>query len=541
MGAPFDSYERRLRELEELFEPPAGVSHTEFRTRLQEDEELRNAIYKRFEQGRASGKFPALSEFLSHLSVKERENFFKDRGSQAMLSPGGLLDDSRVRFRQLQHLLLRDSEFIARYPEAHEVLFPQSAGGGLPLPSLRIRVLRQQPFSDARLPQHGLKGDAYSITYYERKELASPPADQTFRPVDKGFLRGVLLAILGREEYSERIGPTFFDSDLFEGREVRSKSAVRITDLRLATELDPKDLDRVLLPALQSLESPVTAEHVVEWKHRRIGNNQEDDSDLLWDEFGDRINEIVLMKDQEAFDTLMEDMQEFTETREPDPLPALTEDELVSWVTEIGVASFAAAALLLFLDLDMPGVSNERPFRLAEQIKKLAALIRKLAGNLDGAANELGDLVANRTAGRQRRPKRDYYQALVYWRMGTSLEDIAEWWGIKPYDSKTVEGTRGWKKKVLNILAGGKQEENERYQRAAAIFANYEDSPHIRRKAHRAYRACLVQRVRIPGYPPYWEVGKRIRISPRKERSAEIIEAYIQLGSCLVRGRPVSP
>jgi hypothetical protein len=69
--------DRRLEERKELFEPPAEVSPAEFSARLEEDEELLNEIRERFQQGRTSGRFPALSELLSHLSVKEPEKFFK--------------------------------------------------------------------------------------------------------------------------------------------------------------------------------------------------------------------------------------------------------------------------------------------------------------------------------------------------------------------------------------------------------------------------------------------------------------------------------
>ena len=242
MGGLFDRIDRRLEERKELFEPPAEVSPAEFSARLEEDEELLNEIRERFEQGRTSGRFPALSEFLSHLSVKETEEFFKTGGRQAYY-PVESPEDSRVRFRQLQQLLVREPEFITRYPEAHEILFPRMAGSGLPLPSFGIRVLRNQPHPVARIPKSFLEGDAYSVTYSHHKELESPLADQSFWAVEKGILRGLLLAILSREEYSERIVPSYCDPELFEGKEVRRKFAVRITDLRLAIDLDPGDLD----------------------------------------------------------------------------------------------------------------------------------------------------------------------------------------------------------------------------------------------------------------------------------------------------------
>ncbi|MDQ3910730.1 MAG: hypothetical protein M3305_02890 [Actinomycetota bacterium] len=77
-----DPRERRLKELEELFKPPAGVSHEEFEARLADDEKLRNEARNRFEQGKAAGSFPALSEFWTYLSPREREAFFETGGGR---------------------------------------------------------------------------------------------------------------------------------------------------------------------------------------------------------------------------------------------------------------------------------------------------------------------------------------------------------------------------------------------------------------------------------------------------------------------------
>jgi hypothetical protein len=121
------------------------------------------------------------------------------------------------------------------------------------------------------------------------------------------------------------------------------------------------------------------------------------------------------------------------------------------------------------------------------------------------------------------------------------LEEIAEGLGITPYSSRTGKGSRNWKSRATDIIVRGKEVEDKRYPRATAIFANYEDSPHIRRKAHRAYRAYLVQTTRMPGYYPLWEVGRKIRVNHQNQRGLEIIQAYIQLGHCLVRDRPTLP
>jgi len=245
----------------------------------------------------------------------------------------------------------------------------------------------------------------------------------------------------------------------------------------------------------------MTAERVVEWKHQIMGNRGEDELDHCWEEFGDQ---------------LRRRFRAFT-------------------------VSFAAAALFLFMDLDMPDVRDEKPYRLAEQISELAKIIKSLMRDLDDKTQELEKLVGNRSAGRQSRRENQAYRALCYWRYGHNPEAIARWLGITPYSSKMGKGTRNWKTKLKGILTRGEEIENKRYPRAAAIFANYKDSPHIRRKAHRAYRAHLVMTKRFPGHPPIYEVGRKIRVNFQKWRGQEVIQAYVQLGSCLVRGKPTSP
>ncbi len=235
-------------------------------------------------------------------------------------------------------------------------------------------------------------------------------------------------------------------------------------------------------------------------------------------------------------------MADYHSTHKPkSPTDGLTVRELESLKARIAVVSFAAAALFLFIDLSMPNLDKEKPYRLAEQIKKLAALIRKLAFSLNDQASELETLLANRSAGRQPRSDGDCHRALTEWRMGSSLDDIAKGLRITPYSSNTGKGTRNWKSVVKGIIAKGKAIENKRYPRAAGVFANYKDSPHIRRKAHRAYRTYLLQTTRMPGYNPFWEVGRKIRVNHQKQRGLEIIHAYIQLGYYLVRNKSILP
>ncbi|MDQ3910729.1 MAG: hypothetical protein M3305_02885 [Actinomycetota bacterium] len=442
---------------------------------------------------------------------------------------------------------MRDEpEFAARYPQAYDILFPQRARrtehAGLPLPSFGIRILRHRPLPYIQTPDVVPERDAYSATYLHHKELGSPRVDQSFQLLETGYLRGLLLDILRREEFSERIAPSDRDSDLLAGLDVPGRSAVRITDLRLRTALDPRALDDELEPALRLLERPITARRVVEWKHRCMGNAEETIPDPLWQEFGDRISEITRSLDREAWDELLEEMLEHRATHRPkSPSDGLTEQELESLKAKIAAVSFAAAALLLFIDLGMPHLDMEKPDWLAKQIKRLATLLGELASDLNDGARELEALLANRLVGHQPRSDGDCYNALTEWRLGRGLEEIAEGLGITPYSSRTGKGSRNWKSRATDIIVRGKEVEDKRYPRATAIFANYEDSPHIRRKAHRAYRAYLVQTTRMPGYYPLWEVGRKIRVNHQNQRGLEIIQAYIQLGHCLVRDRPTLP
>jgi hypothetical protein len=90
--------------------------------------------------------------------------------------------------------------------------------------------------------------------------------DQSLAPLDLGYMRGVLLAILSREEYEERIATELHDEALREQLGAYTQSSVRITDLRLAMAPDSKNiksLKKALRPLFSSLEKPITLEGVL--------------------------------------------------------------------------------------------------------------------------------------------------------------------------------------------------------------------------------------------------------------------------------------
>ena len=148
-----DPREQRLKEVVELFTPPAGVSHKEFSARLADDKQIRDELRDRFEQGRLAGRFPALSEFWAYLSPREREAFFETGGIQA-ISSLKVPKDSQLRIRQLRRLLKNEPEFRTRYPQAYDIFSPNRAQSteqtGLPLPSLGIRIPRHLPLPTSR-------------------------------------------------------------------------------------------------------------------------------------------------------------------------------------------------------------------------------------------------------------------------------------------------------------------------------------------------------------------------------------------------------
>jgi hypothetical protein len=412
-------------------------------------------------------------------------------------------EDVHARWVLLQAFLGAQVEFETRFPAAHDVLFPDAKRperSGLLLPSFGIRVMRWEPLphiGHAKGPSE--EGDAYSATYLHR-EIGPSSVDQGFEPIDPTYLRGLLLAILGREEYAERV------LNPLEGLQDFDRLPVRITDLRLAMNLRPGTLTQGLHPILELLPRPITTDGVVLWKRRMLG---------------------------EPFEA--EAVQNHFEN-----------DNI-----RVAAVSFAAAALFLFLDFDMPGLERATSYRLTEQIEGLAEIIGKLRTNLKRSAGKLEHLLANRSAGNQPHKEYRYYLALKAYRLGEDEKTIAQWYGINPRDKDTLRGTSSWKKKLREeVIARGVEVEKERFPRAAAIFAN-KDDPHVERKAREAYRAYS-QYPRPRDYDQahpatrhlmdqglYIVVGKAIRVNYQSERGLEVIEAYMQLGSCLVKG--ISP
>ncbi len=563
-----DKVEQQLSESGQLFKPPTGISYEEFHERLWLDEDLWQGIRRRFESNRDA--YPALSELLSNMSDKEVENFFRFGGTRAWSSLK-LPEKPGLALRQLRSLLYKEFDFYARHPEAARLLYatPHPEGKaevtGLPLPSFGIRILRHDPSPTVFPPDQSVgEGDAKSATYPLHGEMGLLPVNQALGPVEGGFLNGVLLAILSREERAANIMYSRnFEEDLLEGVEGTDKPPVRITDLRLAVHLEPGILGRVLVPALGSLPRPISAEGVVRWKRRALGGTKEEF------ETEEEVRERATAEDLDPFaeqaerkvDRSLEDYPGETprdrerlrdpllrsatwdlawEARRDLSLFQRVEHEFGNPYVGTAAVSFAAAALLLFIDLDMPGIRESKPFRLAEQIESLAQIIRDLAVKLGETSKELGSLLANRGAGRQARSEGECYRALKAYRTGYAPEDISRWLGITPYSSKTGVGTRDWKARLRRILARGEEAERKHYPRVAAVFAN-QDNSHVRRKAEIAYLTYEEDEEKFGHQSAWWNVGRKIHVAYQTQRGAEMVNAYIELGSCLVDEIPPRP
>jgi hypothetical protein len=426
---------------------------------------------------------------------------------------GGLDDkvppDVAVRWVQVRSLLFREPEFEARYPAAYTLLLEphfREIGDeliGISLPSFGVRILQHAP--KAHGPTVSMRDrhhDTFSSRYSGSRKMEgqTPLADQDYARLDTSYLRGLLLDILGRDEYWERVHVRYRDPDLQDRVGAPNRAVVRITDLRLALDLDPDELKTSLIYSLNSLKRPFTAEGVVQWKQQVL----DVEADLKDQGFEDRKVRTAAM-------------------------------------------SFAAAALLLFLDLDMPGAENEKSSKLDDRIWSLAQIIRKLAASLDDGADELEKLIAARKVGEKARFGDKYYEALTDYRLGLDPKElIAPKLGYTPYDYETNKGSTSWKKRIKEKLAVAEEIEREKYPRAAAIFAN-KDNEHVQRKALQAYDLFTENLLSssLPGVPSasrerwdWWgvKVGKKLNINTRTKRGREITKAYVDLGYFIKNG-----
>jgi hypothetical protein len=314
-------------------------------------------------------------EHFSAIMNMTAEEFRQDCASSsfsiARLISGEVPRDVGLRFRQLQELLGEQFEFESRYPAAYEVLFPRSTRyrdrAGLYLPSFDIHVLNNFPQYHVQFQDDWSAGDAYTFTDNRSKNHPwGTNVERSWLFPDFEDLQGILLAILSREEYVERIGyirpPRRFD--LFDRNKVPEAAYVRLTDLRLAQHLKAGSLKRGLQPILALLELPVTKDHVLQWKLRLLGSRLErppvlDGQVAPRAEKSEDSGHSPTKQPTEKMVSLAGNGSLSVSGTNFDPRPAQVEVLQQQFGDEergsIAV-SFAAAALLLLTDLDMPGL-----------------------------------------------------------------------------------------------------------------------------------------------------------------------------------------
>jgi hypothetical protein len=463
--------------------------------------------------------------------------------------------DVAGRYRALQDLLQAQGEFETRYPAAYEILFPRAARErerrGLYLPSFEARILNNWVFPQTQGQSSTNGADAHtSVSRWWRKDWRLHQANRNIDGLGYDDLQGILLAILAREESGERIDALAFRyrSGDVEGVQDSGELPIRLTDLRLVDRLPLDKFEYGIRSILELLHRPLSTELVVLWKLRVLGSELEHRT-----AFSESVARYLMriptdqLPDEVA--GYVEELREF-QARKDEPnfrwtmwQPIQTQSDLLARQfgneeTGIAAVSFTAAALWLFLDLDMPGTERVSSYRLAEQVASLASIIRKLTQRLRRSTEDLSKLIANRSSGNRPALPGSNHVALQQYRLGRfNLRQTAEWLGITPYSSKTGKGTREWKARVSQRLREGKQFEDANYPRAAAIFANG-DHPAVRRKARRAYRGYVIEMGRY-GRCDFNMLGYYARTNAKgTKRGMEIAYAYLQLGSCIIQGIP---
>src|SRR5215212_4044402 len=195
------------------------------------------------------------------------------------------------KWDRLKELLRHEPEFEARYPEAYELLFEHEAACGVYLPSFRVRVLgnAHQAVAICRPELRGVNheggfADAYSFQsdgvwgpvridprWPHSLRVPAPPGraeddiEVTGRfppmyveawtsPPDATDLQGLLLAIMSRDELSDR----GVEMTALTDRGVHDYPPVRITDLRLGVDLfeavgKREDMQKMLRPLIETL------------------------------------------------------------------------------------------------------------------------------------------------------------------------------------------------------------------------------------------------------------------------------------------------
>ena len=412
--------------------------------------------------------------------------------------------------------------------------------GKLLLPSFgheftRIEVTRSAPRTEVRLTGEPIvdvdrdSGDAFSISYLNRQGDATT-VDRRFMGLDEAYIRRVLLLILDGEEYDDihfyhgahTSWLVFPNLPSGKGLDLRHairkedkdpKAQVRITDLRLAKDLRRLDLEDELKAEISGLILPVTADDVRRWKWKTL--------------------------------------------RQPKGMRTVSEvKEKGEWYEEeclrIRAISFAAAALCLSVDLGQENLEELSYDGLTEIILGWHTLISKLISALDRTVDGTSKLLSGRKGtkgGHPTDPELKSYTALFLYRMDHLPNDIAGQIGlsapISPEERKDgavqEKFNPNWKGDLSKAIKKGIEIEQERFPRAAEVFAR-RDEKEIREAALSAYDKYSDPFLRGPeNVSVALEDGGDLLGMPANEAEQARI-ALIQLGSCIKRGLdPLSP
>src|SRR5215212_244519 len=358
--------------------------------------------------------------------------------------------------------------------------------GELLLPSFGIKVTRSAPRSvifPAGTEGYDLapdSGDAFSISYLGPKVDATA-VDWYFMGLDQAYIRRVLLRVLDGEEYHEALAhynarnrlevkpgvpkgkrPTW--GELRKVKEPDPKAQVRITDLRLAKDLRPKDLKRELEPALPDLTRPVTADNVLRWKWETLRKP----------------------KGMRTLSEVMEKEEWYAEER-----------------LRISAISFAAAALCLSVDLNPENLEDSSHGDLTEVTLSWHKLISALTFELDKSVGVASNLLAGRRGtkgGRPPDPELKFYTALILYRIGRRPYEIAgrigisapvppEWRKSGTAD-ENLRFNDNWKSRLYKAIKKGIEIEQEKFPEVADVFA-HRDEKEIQEAALAAYNEWL--------------------------------------------------
>jgi hypothetical protein len=393
----------------------------------------------------------------------------------------------------------------ARYSPGYSTFSPL-----LLLPSFGIRLSRSDAQAKALPPGWGVaeiaaphSGDAFSVSYYYTTN--DYIADQNFMPLDEGHLRRLLLEVLSREEYPEILEHYEYTERPFKSDpavEADASPQVRITDLRLASALKPvvfkDELKSTLINPKTSvpLETPVTADGVLRWKWETLSHYK-------------------------------------TQPKDPG---GLDDTELRQERFRVMTVSFAAAALLLMVDLDARKLHEDGVDELAKRIERLYEVIRSLSESLDKHTEDLSKLLAGNPANRPPDPEAKHYSALVLYRMGHLLYKVAMRVGISPYVPKFgMKGSKNWKADVKTFIRRGVEVEEQRFPRAAEVFHHRHDEGVQKRaiEAYHGYATSWGQHLIFMELQDLEEGDELLGGVPANEKE-QVNNAYLQLGSCLV-------